>query len=178
MDKFDFFGVIPSELPVPIIPGMTSKKSPIIQNPQTTQSPSLPPDLLIRTLRYLPITSLPSFAGACRRFKVLVYDDELWEQHLKTLGIWKDYKNGDIMNAPVEPLYVNAKHTVRGKVENELNEDSKWSEFDPLASLSGSPTTPNNTGNLLDFAITTAQSHKTLSLIPGLPDPYSQKSRS
>ncbi|CAG8529642.1 9743_t:CDS:10 [Funneliformis caledonium] len=173
MDKFDFFGAIPSDLPIPVIPGITSsKKLPTIQ---TSQPQTLPPDLLIRILGYLPITSLPNFARACRRFKVLVYDDELWEQHLKVLGIWKDYGNGDIMNAPVEPLYVNAKHTVRGKADMMLND---CSEFDPIATPPASPTTPNHTGNLLDFAIKTARSHKTLSLIPGLPsDPFSQKSR-
>src|ERR1051326_2532661 len=118
MDKFDFFSSITSELKnIPVIPGIisTTKKPPIIQEPQKTRSPTLPPDLLIKVLRYLPITSLPNFARACRRFKLLVYDDELWEQHLKTIGIWKDYENGDIMNAPVEPLYVNAKNTVKGK---------------------------------------------------------------
>ncbi|UZO14240.1 uncharacterized protein OCT59_005700 [Rhizophagus irregularis] len=174
MDKFDFFGSISSDLPISVIPGMTStKKSSMIQLSEKSQQTTLPPDLLIRILKYLPIASLPNFARACRRFKVLVYDDELWEQRLKTLGVWKDYENGDIMNAPVEPLYVNAKHTVKGKDNNKFNQDSKFSEFDPFASPPSSPTTPNNTGNLLDFAITTANS-----LIPGLPlDSFSQKSR-
>ncbi|RIA96047.1 exocyst complex component Sec10-domain-containing protein [Glomus cerebriforme] len=176
MNKFDFFGSISSDLPISIFPGINStKKPPIIPIPQKSQPQTLPPDLLIRILRYLPITSLPNFARACRRFKVLVYDDELWEQHLKTLGVWKDYGDGDIMNAPVEPLYVNAKHTVKPK-DDKFSEISKLSEFDPLVSPPASPITPNNIGNLLDFAITTANS---LSLIPGLPpDPLSQKSRS
>jgi len=51
---------------------------------------TLPPDILIRILKYLPICSLINFAQACRRFKVLVYDDELWESHLKILGEWED----------------------------------------------------------------------------------------
>ncbi|GES73710.1 secretion pathway protein Sls2/Rcy1 [Rhizophagus clarus] len=177
MDKFDFFGSFSSDLPISVIPGMTStKKSSMIQVSQKSQPPTLPPDLLIKIIKHLPITSLPNFACACRRFKVLVYDDELWEHRLKKLGVWKDYGNGDIMNAPVEPLYVNAKHTVKGKDNNKFNDDSNLFEFDPLASPPASPTTPNNTGNLIDFALTTANSN---SLIPGLPlDSFSQKSRS
>ncbi|CAI2192373.1 20582_t:CDS:10, partial [Funneliformis geosporum] len=175
MNKFDFFGAIPSDLPIPVIPGIiSSKKTPAIQTSQMSQPQTLPPDLLIRILGYLPIISLPNFARACRRFKVLVYDDELWEKHLKALGVWKAYDDGDIMNAPVEPLYINAKHTVRGKADIKLNDCSEFDHISPPAS----PTTLNHTGNLLDFAIKTAQTHKTLSLIPGLPsDPFSQKSR-
>ncbi|KAF9995485.1 F-box protein: endocytic membrane traffic, recycling ReCYcling 1 [Entomortierella chlamydospora] len=52
----------------------------------TTSIPVLPPDLLLRCIQYLPISSLPAVARACRRLKVIVYSDELWESKLLAMG--------------------------------------------------------------------------------------------
>src|SRR5437763_13948170 len=103
MDNFDFLTAIPSNISnisfptIPPIPGMQSipglntltrrsiSKTTTPTNPNDLsmlaqkQKAVLPPEILIQILKYLPITSLPNFALACRRFKILVYDDELWE---------------------------------------------------------------------------------------------------
>ncbi|KAF9105282.1 F-box protein: endocytic membrane traffic, recycling ReCYcling 1 [Mortierella sp. AM989] len=52
----------------------------------TTSIPVLPPDLLLRCIQYLPVSSLPAVARACRRLKVIVYSDELWESKLLSMG--------------------------------------------------------------------------------------------
>ncbi|RIB28049.1 exocyst complex component Sec10-domain-containing protein [Gigaspora rosea] len=85
---------IPSISSIPSIPKLSSslrrfgvsKPKPPPPQPQPITPKTLPPDLLLRIITYLPIPSLSNFARACRRFKILVYDDELWEQHLTTLG--------------------------------------------------------------------------------------------
>ncbi|CAO3629701.1 unnamed protein product [Mucor hiemalis] len=46
---------------------------------------SIPPDVLIRIFQYLPVPSLAKVALASRRFKVLVYDDEIWDTKLKIM---------------------------------------------------------------------------------------------
>ena len=48
---------------------------------------SLPPDLIIRVFTFLPVPTLPTVACVSRRFKVLVYNDDLYEPKLKALGI-------------------------------------------------------------------------------------------
>ncbi|KAG0041456.1 F-box protein: endocytic membrane traffic, recycling ReCYcling 1, partial [Gryganskiella cystojenkinii] len=52
----------------------------------TTSIPVLPPDILLKCLQYLPVSSLPTIAQACRRLKVIVYSDELWECKLRAMG--------------------------------------------------------------------------------------------
>ena len=52
----------------------------------TTSIPVLPPDILRECLQYLPVSSLPAVAQACRRLKVIVYSDELWESKLRAMG--------------------------------------------------------------------------------------------
>ncbi|CAJ0858573.1 2132_t:CDS:2 [Entrophospora sp. SA101] len=132
MDKFDFFAAIPSipsniSIPtIPSIPGiqsipglntLTRKSISATKNDDLSillaqkQKSILPPDILIRILKHLPITSLPNFALVSRRFKVLVYDDELWEQHLKTLGAWNNY-NKIVVDGIMKliPYYIDFRH--------------------------------------------------------------------
>ncbi|KAF9144850.1 F-box protein: endocytic membrane traffic, recycling ReCYcling 1 [Mortierella sp. GBA39] len=52
----------------------------------TTSVPVLPPNLLLKCLQYLPVSSLPAVAQACRRLKVIVYSDELWQSKLQAMG--------------------------------------------------------------------------------------------
>ncbi|KAI9288652.1 exocyst complex component Sec10-domain-containing protein [Umbelopsis sp. AD052] len=57
-------------------------------NPQTlSASRFLPPDTLIHIFKYLPISATRNVALCSRRFKVLVYDDEIWDAKLRLLGI-------------------------------------------------------------------------------------------
>ncbi|KAI8145080.1 exocyst complex component Sec10-like protein [Fennellomyces sp. T-0311] len=46
---------------------------------------ALPPDILIRIFQLLPIPSLSNVALASRRFKVLAYDDEIWDDKLRRM---------------------------------------------------------------------------------------------
>ncbi|KAJ3163213.1 F-box protein: endocytic membrane traffic, recycling ReCYcling 1 [Geranomyces michiganensis] len=58
---------------------------------------SLPPDLIIRTFTFLPIADLSTVARVSRRFKILVYNDDVYEPKLRALGI----ATGDINVAVV-----------------------------------------------------------------------------
>nr|CAG8554388.1 6868_t:CDS:10 [Entrophospora candida] len=164
MDKFDFFAAIPSipsniSIPtIPSIPGiqsipglntLTRKSISATKNDDLSillaqkQKSILPPDILIRILKYLPITSLPNFALASRRFKVLVYDDELWEQHLKTLGAWSNYNKIVVDSIMSESLYFNLATLL-------IDFDSPIPQEQPSSITSN--TTTNSSGNLIDFA--------------------------
>lgn len=46
---------------------------------------SLPPDVLIRIFQRLPVPSLANVALVSRRFKVLAYDDEVWDAKLRVM---------------------------------------------------------------------------------------------
>ncbi|KAJ3039975.1 F-box protein: endocytic membrane traffic, recycling ReCYcling 1 [Rhizophlyctis rosea] len=68
---------------------MSSKKS---KEPPAPSGPpknilSLPPDLVIRVFNFLPVPNLTTVACVSRRFKVLVYNDDLYEPKLKALGV-------------------------------------------------------------------------------------------
>lgn len=45
----------------------------------------LPPNVLIKIFQYLPVPSLAQVALVSRRFKVLVYDDEIWDSKLRIM---------------------------------------------------------------------------------------------
>ncbi|KAI8647321.1 exocyst complex component Sec10-like protein [Parasitella parasitica] len=45
----------------------------------------IPPSVLIRIFQYLPVPSLGKVALASRRFKVLAYDDEIWDEKLRIM---------------------------------------------------------------------------------------------
>lgn len=47
----------------------------------------LPPDILINIFKYLPIAATRNVALCSRKFKVLVYDDEIWDAKLRLLDI-------------------------------------------------------------------------------------------
>ncbi|KAG2234344.1 hypothetical protein INT48_007211 [Thamnidium elegans] len=46
---------------------------------------AIPPNVLIRIFQYLPVPSLANVALASRRFKVLAYDDEIWDTKLQIM---------------------------------------------------------------------------------------------
>lgn len=59
--------------------------SPLSDAARLKSGRSFPPDVLIRIFQYLPVPSLANVALASRRFKVLVYDDEIWDAKLKIM---------------------------------------------------------------------------------------------
>ncbi|KAG4099641.1 hypothetical protein H8356DRAFT_1666244 [Neocallimastix lanati (nom. inval.)] len=61
----------------------------------------LPPDILLYILTFVSLEELPKLAQLCRRFKLLVYNDTIYEQKLQILGL--DYISTDewmAMNKP------------------------------------------------------------------------------
>lgn len=63
----------------------TTIRAPLEPVPGKPRSRVLPPDILIRIFQQLPVTSLLTVAQCSRRFKVLVYDDEIWEDKLRRM---------------------------------------------------------------------------------------------
>ncbi|KAF9357427.1 F-box protein: endocytic membrane traffic, recycling ReCYcling 1 [Mortierella sp. NVP85] len=74
----------------------------------STSIPALPSDLLLKCVQYLPISSLPAVARACRRLKVIVYSDELWETKLRAMGFGfggaTTGPGGSLLDGPSAPL--------------------------------------------------------------------------
>ncbi|KNC99171.1 uncharacterized protein SPPG_05425 [Spizellomyces punctatus DAOM BR117] len=56
---------------------------------------SLPPDLIIRTFTFLPIPDLSKVAQVSRRFKILVYNDDVYEPKLRALDIYPPEVDGN-----------------------------------------------------------------------------------
>ncbi|CEG65273.1 hypothetical protein RMATCC62417_02085 [Rhizopus microsporus] len=51
----------------------------------TVKNKLVPPDVLLRIFKYLPVPTLANVALVSRRFKVLVYDDEIWDEKLRIM---------------------------------------------------------------------------------------------
>ncbi|KAL1914516.1 uncharacterized protein VTP21DRAFT_8230 [Calcarisporiella thermophila] len=152
----------------------------------------LPPDLILKILQHVPVPSLTNVAVACRRFKVLVYDDEIWEAKLRAMGVWKDFnENENPLDAPNEPLFLSNSRSSHAGTKNDLmsfdpftNPNSSASSMlTPPPSLSTSFTN-NSTGTLLDLdslPSTFNRADRPVSLhalIPGIgSDPLSANAR-
>jgi len=67
-----------NEPPVPKTPTNVKKIETILD---------LPPDILLRIITFVSLESLPKVAQLCRRFKLLVYNDAVYEQKLRILGL-------------------------------------------------------------------------------------------
>ncbi|KAF7726758.1 F-box protein: endocytic membrane traffic, recycling ReCYcling 1 [Apophysomyces ossiformis] len=83
-----------------------------------TKQRALPPDVLIRVFQHLPVSSLVNVALVSRRFKVLVYDDEIWDAKLRIMlrhdtGALKEILANYKANSPLmdreETLFINNK---------------------------------------------------------------------
>ncbi|KAG0240602.1 F-box protein: endocytic membrane traffic, recycling ReCYcling 1 [Actinomortierella wolfii] len=78
----------------------------------TTSIPYLPPDILLKCLQYLPVSSIPSVALACRRLKVIAYSDALWDQRLDAMrsafkrkgGLQTAAGSGSLLDEPSDVL--------------------------------------------------------------------------
>ncbi|KAF1797088.1 exocyst complex component Sec10-like protein [Mucor lusitanicus] len=57
----------------------------LIEAARSKSGRPIPPSVLIRIFQYLPVPSLANVALASRRFKVLAYDDEIWDEKLRIM---------------------------------------------------------------------------------------------
>ncbi|KAJ3108484.1 F-box protein: endocytic membrane traffic, recycling ReCYcling 1 [Phlyctochytrium planicorne] len=62
----------------------TSSNTPLSSNKNLSLS-SLPPDLIIKIFTFLPVPDLPRVAACSRRFKILVYNDDVYEHKLRVM---------------------------------------------------------------------------------------------
>ena len=51
---------------------------------------TLPAEILVSVLDYLPVPDLMRFARVSRRMQEMVYDDTRWVARLKSLGVWDE----------------------------------------------------------------------------------------
>ncbi|KAI8917495.1 exocyst complex component Sec10-domain-containing protein [Powellomyces hirtus] len=68
--------------------GKETPQPAVVVPPKTIAS--LPPDLIIRTFTFLPILDLSTVARVSRRFKILAYNDDVYESKLRALEIGGD----------------------------------------------------------------------------------------
>jgi recyclin-1 len=158
----------------------------------TTSVPVLPPNLLLKCLQYLPVSSLPAVAQACRRLKVIVYSDELWESKLQAMGFgFRDKKksknNADddddgrgasLLDGPIDSL---PRFPVHGANISEMtrkrisaNTSEAIGAVNGRLSLSNLSEEGYRSSTDDDSVNTSSVSSKPRFQIPGLPgDPYS-----
>ncbi|KAF9388535.1 F-box protein: endocytic membrane traffic, recycling ReCYcling 1 [Podila verticillata] len=144
----------------------------------TTSIPILPSDILLKCLQYLPISSLPAVAMACRRLKVIVYSDELWESKLLSIGYGfgirryglSDQAHDNLLDGPIDsmprfPVHgSNMSETTRQRMAANANEAVKGAGRNSFSNLSD-----DGKRISLDSEATVGRFQ-----IPGLPgDPYS-----
>lgn len=64
----------------------------------------LPPDLIARIFTFLPISEYPTIATISRRFKIILYGNNVYEKKLKLLGLIDDEEYSDVMNGLSEKM--------------------------------------------------------------------------
>lgn len=144
----------------------------------TTSIPILPPDLLLKCLQHLPISSLPAVAMACRRLKVIVYSDELWESKLLSIGYGfgnkrgssSDQANGSLLDGPIDSL---PRFPVHGSNMSETTRQRMAANANEAIKGGGGQ---NSLSNLSDNGKRISEDSEAMGRfqIPGLPgDPYS-----
>ncbi|KAF9964101.1 F-box protein: endocytic membrane traffic, recycling ReCYcling 1 [Mortierella alpina] len=155
----------------------------------TTSIPVLPPDLLLKCLQYLPVSTLPAVAQSCRRLKVIVYSDALWESKLLAMGFGfgagnnskAKEKEGSLLDGPIDSLPrfpvhgTNISETTRKRISANTSEAIKGS-----SSVSKPSNGRTSLSTLSDDGLRSSlDSEKGTTVkprlhIPGLPgDPYS-----
>lgn len=123
----------------------------------TVKNKLVPPDVLLRIFKYLPVPTLANVALVSRRFKVLVYDDEIWDEKLRIM-----LKNDT------------------GALSNMLGNRNIHSIGDTLTVRSTIETNDTKeNGSLIDVKNTIYINNKPLSaLIPGMStDPFQTRAR-
>ncbi|KAG0259616.1 F-box protein: endocytic membrane traffic, recycling ReCYcling 1 [Linnemannia exigua] len=154
----------------------------------TTSVPVLPPNLLLKCLQYLPVSSLPAVAQACRRLKVIVYSDELWESKLQAMGFGfrggnKKTENNDdggasLLDGPIDSL---PRFPVHGsKISEMTRKRISANTSEAIEAVNAGRMSLSNLSeegyrsSVEDDPATSSSSTKPRFQIPGLPgDPYS-----
>ncbi|KAG0365411.1 F-box protein: endocytic membrane traffic, recycling ReCYcling 1, partial [Mortierella sp. AD032] len=154
----------------------------------TTSVPVLPPNLLLKCLQYLPVSSLPAVAQACRRLKVIVYSDELWESKLQAMGFGfrgckKKAENSNdggasLLDGPIDSL---PRFPVHGSNISEMTRKRiSANTSEAIEAVSSGRISLSNLSeegyrsSVEDDPATSSTSTKPRFQIPGLPgDPYS-----
>ncbi|KAF9923704.1 F-box protein: endocytic membrane traffic, recycling ReCYcling 1 [Linnemannia zychae] len=152
----------------------------------TTSVPVLPPNLLLKCLQYLPVSSLPAVAQACRRLKVIVYSDELWESKLQAMGFGfrgnkkskddDDNSGGDasLLDGPIDSL---PRFPVHGSNLSEMTRKRiSANTSEAIGAVNGRLSLSNlsEISSVGDDPTASSVLTKPRFIIPGLPgDPYS-----
>ncbi|KAF8916164.1 hypothetical protein BGZ58_005334, partial [Dissophora ornata] len=159
----------------------------------TTSIPVLPPDLLLKCIQYLPVSSLPAVAQSCRRLKVIVYGDQLWESKLLAMGFGfgagnttLDKSNASLLDGPNVALPrfpvqgSNISDVTRKRISANNAEAIKGSAIVNGGGGGGGGGDRNSLSNISEDGLVRSSIDSELSitkprvLIPGLPgDPYS-----
>lgn len=79
----------------------------------------LPPNVLLHIFHLLPLSALAEVALVSRRFKVLAYDDEIWDEKLDIVL----QQESDSLTSPL------------GKLTKQLDEIMDWLTFLPYHSF-------------------------------------------
>ncbi|KAF9951735.1 F-box protein: endocytic membrane traffic, recycling ReCYcling 1 [Mortierella alpina] len=154
----------------------------------TTSIPVLPPDLLLKCLQYLPVSTLPAVAQSCRRLKVIVYSDALWESKLLAMGFGfgagnnssAKEKDGSLLDGPIDSLPrfpvhgTNISETTRKRISANTSEAIKGSSSTKPSNGRASLSTLSDDGLRSSLDSEKGTIIKPRLHIPGLPgDPYS-----
>lgn len=64
----------------------------------------LPPDLIAKIFSNVYISDYPNIACVSRRFKIILYGDNVYESKLNLLGLDSSEENKDVMNGLSEKM--------------------------------------------------------------------------
>lgn len=76
--------------PLASAPGSKSILSTLQATTMIDSKPTLPAEILVTILDYLPVPDQMRFARASRRLREMVYDDTRWVARLKAMGCWDE----------------------------------------------------------------------------------------
>jgi len=104
----------------------------------------LPQDMLLRIISFVSLEDLPKVALLCRRFKLLVYNDIIYEQKLHILGLkYISTEQWIAMNK------INTQKTQKGKHKHKKSELKNMSDNNFLPPLDASNVTSHYSSSLM-----------------------------
>ncbi|KAI9001608.1 exocyst complex component Sec10-domain-containing protein [Gaertneriomyces semiglobifer] len=113
------------------------KAAPVSTLPAVPKSlTSLPPDILIKIIAYVPVPDLSTIARASRRLKILAYNDEVYEPKLGALGVERNTETKEGGEADADDDLVKklrqmpGGHLLPGRESKYLETGSLWSSLE------------------------------------------------